>query len=348
VELGDDFAALSAAQGPGDAAFSKRSSHRMPSPTLPLQHPLTFTLLASPYFEPDGFPIAVRPMDPQDACPLHDHPFCEIAIVTAGTGVHVIDGRRMALQRGSVLVVDAGRAHAYEEVDGLALQNILFMAKVLETAAAELDGMPGFQQLFGNAVAALPARFFRAHCDLREEALAEILELCGRLESELSLRNPGFRLAAHNCFQDLVLSLVRRLHPQLLEAPGGSAGQNGRGRIHEAIRYLHHQYAEDVDVGRLPRIFGMSERNFRRAFHAETGYAPIEYLARIRVHEAAMQLRAPAPSVTEVAMNVGFKDLSFFGRKFKAILGVTPHLFRENMLRRCSPSPAAPIYPTGC
>jgi AraC-like DNA-binding protein/quercetin dioxygenase-like cupin family protein len=313
---------------------------------LPLQQPLTFTLLASPYFEPDGFPIAVRPMDPQDACPLHDHPFCEIAIITAGTGLHVVDGRRMALQRGSVLVVDAGRAHAYEEVDGLAVQNILFMAEVLETAAAELGEMPGFQQLFGNAVAADSTRFFRAHCDLHEEALGEILGLGHRLEAELRQRHAGFRLAARNCFQDLVLRLARQSRPELLQDAARSSGQNGRVRIHEAIRYLHHHYAEDVDVGQLPRIFGMSERNFRRAFHAETGYAPIEYLARIRVHEAAMQLRGRAPSITEVAMNVGFKDLSFFGRKFKAILGVTPHLFRENMLHRCSPSAPGPIYPT--
>ncbi len=317
----------------------------MNSPGAPLPQPTTFTLLAAPYFGPDGFPIAIRRMESQDACPVHDHPFCEIAIVTAGRGMHLVDRKRMPPRRGSALVVDAHRAHAYGEVDGLAVLNILFMAEVLEEIAGEMAALPGFQTLFGHAVGRQHTRPYRAHCELSEARLEEALAIGAKVERELNEREPGFRLAARGSFIELALLLSRACGGAVERVGAVRCEQVNRVRIQEVVRHLHQHFQGPIDLERLPRRFGMSQRNFRRAFHLVTGYSPIDYLARIRIHEAAMQLRSPEPSVTQIALNVGFNDLSFFGRKFKAILGVTPHLFRESMLQRCPHPTPVEIYP---
>lgn len=319
-------------------------SRNMKSLGAALQPSTTFTLLATPYFGADGFPTAVRRMASQDACPFHDHPFCEIAFVTGGIGNHHIDRRCMPLRRGSVLVVDAHRPHAYGEVQELAVLNILFMAEALEEGARDLEMFCGYQTLFGNAVGGHHARPFRGQGELPEPILSEALGLAARIERELLKREAGFRLGARNSFLELVLLLSRSCGAAPNRRPASSE-QLMRRRIQEAVRHLHQRFREPIDLECLPREFGMSQRNFRRVFHVITGYAPIEYLARIRVHEAAMQLRSPAPSVTQIAMDVGFNDLSFFGRRFKAILGVAPHAFRESMLRRCPEAAPVEIYP---
>ncbi len=310
-------------------------------PPSPVQHHLT--LLTAPYFEPDGFPLAVVRMDSQDACPLHDHLFCEIVVVTKGEATHVVGRKRTPLRRGSILVIDACRSHAFEAVQDLSVINILFMADLLRSAASELATLPGYRELFGDAEAETPGRRFRADFQLGEQGLRALLDLVDALDSELRQRHPGFRLAAQNHFLSLVL-LLSRLR-QARPDSSSTSDRTARNRVHEAIRYFHRHFAEPIDLKSFPRRLGMSERNFRRAFHEATGYAPLQYLARLRVQEAAMQLRRPRASVTAVAMNAGFGDLGFFGRKFKEILGVTPHVFRQTVIRKGPLEKEVRMYP---
>ena len=59
--------------------------------------------------------------------------------------------------------------------------------------------------------------------------------------------------------------------------------------------------------------------------------APFKSLLRhIRILKAREQLAAdPAASVTDVAFQVGFADLSYFERSFRRIVGQSPREFRR-------------------
>jgi AraC family transcriptional regulator len=59
------------------------------------------------------------------------------------------------------------------------------------------------------------------------------------------------------------------------------------------------------------------------------GVTPHQYLVRSRLRKAARLLSEPERSVTDIAIDVGFTDLSNFVRTFHRAAGVSPSRFRR-------------------
>jgi AraC-like DNA-binding protein len=56
---------------------------------------------------------------------------------------------------------------------------------------------------------------------------------------------------------------------------------------------------------------------------------PHQYLVRARLRRAVSLLADEERSVTDIALDVGFADLSNFIRTFKRAAGLSPHGFRR-------------------
>ena len=59
------------------------------------------------------------------------------------------------------------------------------------------------------------------------------------------------------------------------------------------------------------------------------GVTPHQYLVRARLRHAARFLADDARSITSIAFDVGFGDLSNFVRTFHRAAGVSPRRFRD-------------------
>jgi AraC-like DNA-binding protein len=66
-----------------------------------------------------------------------------------------------------------------------------------------------------------------------------------------------------------------------------------------------------------------------RLFSSVLGVTPHQYLVRSRLRHAARLLADDERSVTDIAYDVGFGDLSNFVRTFHRAAGVSPRRFRE-------------------
>jgi AraC-like DNA-binding protein len=73
---------------------------------------------------------------------------------------------------------------------------------------------------------------------------------------------------------------------------------------------------------------GISPFHFLRLFSAVLGVTPHQYLVRSRLRHAARLLAGAGPSITDIAYDVGFGDLSNFVRTFHRAAGVSPQKFR--------------------
>jgi AraC family transcriptional regulator len=67
-----------------------------------------------------------------------------------------------------------------------------------------------------------------------------------------------------------------------------------------------------------------------RTFSRVLGVTPHQYLIRSRLRHAARLLAEDERSITEVAFDVGFGDLSNFVRTFHRAAGVSPRGFRKS------------------
>lgn len=73
---------------------------------------------------------------------------------------------------------------------------------------------------------------------------------------------------------------------------------------------------------------GLSPYHFLRTFKHVTGVTPHQWLLRARLREAARRLAAGRDPVTDIALDVGFGDLSNFMRSFRAEFGISPRRYR--------------------
>lgn len=99
-------------------------------------------------------------------------------------------------------------------------------------------------------------------------------------------------------------------------------------RIAEVLRRLEATFAEPHSIADLARMARISPYHFLRTFKQVTGVTPHQWLLRARLRAAAQQLVAGRERVTDIALDVGFEDLSNFVRSFRAEFGVSPRGYR--------------------
>jgi AraC family transcriptional regulator len=100
------------------------------------------------------------------------------------------------------------------------------------------------------------------------------------------------------------------------------------GRITEVLRYMAAHSAAPHKLTGLASMARMSPYHFLRTFRAVTGVTPHQWLLRARLRDAAGRLATTSTPVTNVALDVGFEDLSNFTRSFRAEFGAPPRAYR--------------------
>lgn len=293
------------------------------------------TLKTSDWFHKDGFPLAVEQRHPQTPFGIHNHEFCEIVIITGGTGLHVTGKQSWAISSGDAFVISAKRSHTYEDMEDLSLVNILFQPEKLSWEKQELGDLPGYHVLFTLEPAWRVNHEFESRLRLSSHDLAKVVLLVDHLEEELQERAPGFRCMATTLFAQITCHLSRCYE---LSASSCTDSQSLL-RIAEAISYLETHYAEPIHLEDLAEIAHMPKRSLLRAFKKALGLSPIAYLIRVRISRAVELLRGNEKmSITDIAFELNYEDSSYFTRQFQEIMGMTPRDYRAQLLQARSKS----------
>ncbi len=102
-----------------------------------------------------------------------------------------------------------------------------------------------------------------------------------------------------------------------------------RRRAVEAALWIDANSHHQIDLEQAADEAGISAFHFLRLFSRVLGVTPHQYLLRSRLRHAARLLADGAISITAIAYDVGFGDLSNFVRTFHRAAGVSPRRFRE-------------------
>jgi AraC-like DNA-binding protein len=108
-----------------------------------------------------------------------------------------------------------------------------------------------------------------------------------------------------------------------------SPSPTDRKRAIRAALFVDSHSAEALRLDRLAADAGSSPFHFLRMFTRVIGVTPHQYLIRTRLRKAATLLADERRAVTDVALSVGFGDLSNFVRTFHRAAGVSPRAFRH-------------------
>jgi AraC-like DNA-binding protein len=88
--------------------------------------------------------------------------------------------------------------------------------------------------------------------------------------------------------------------------------------------YMTEHYKYNVDINRFAYLTGRSLATFKRDFEKTFHTSPNRWLQQKRLNDAWYLLKEKGQKVSDVYMDVGFKDLSHFSFAFKKAYGVAP------------------------
>ena len=153
--------------------------------------------------------------------------------------------------------------------------------------------------------------------------LGELAQAAADGASDVALEEVGLSLAAR--FVEVVSG---RKHKRRM------AAARDRRRAVEAALWIDENCHESIDLETTAKTVGLSAFHFLRLFADAIGVTPHQYLVRCRLRHAAAMLAEGADSITDVAYDVGFADLSNFVRTFRRAAGVSPSAFRRSAHRK--------------
>lgn len=110
------------------------------------------------------------------------------------------------------------------------------------------------------------------------------------------------------------------------------------GRVMEMIN--NHMGDEDFAVSALCKELNMSRSTLFRKLDALTGHSPVEFIRIMRLKRAAYLFQRNFGNVSEVALEVGFSNPSYFTRMFKKTFSATPSDYIKSVGRNQSGPPA--------
>lgn len=157
-------------------------------------------------------------------------------------------------------------------------------------------------------------------------------------------------LASPSDGQILGPSIVREICYRVLTGPQGDVirvaltHQHHFGRIAKALRRIHSDYRNNLDVEMLAREAGMSSAAFHSHFKAVTATSPMQYVKATRLHHARLLMAQDGLNVSAAAAHVGYESASQFSREFKRLFGVSPVDEARRMRAATGPAPSpAPL-----
>lgn len=99
--------------------------------------------------------------------------------------------------------------------------------------------------------------------------------------------------------------------------------------MQDILTYIEEHYQEPLNLKMLAERAFMSESTFSRYFKKSTGKKFVDYVRSVRLEKAREILLSTGKSITKVAYECGFSNLSVFNKNFHEKFGESPSAFRR-------------------
>lgn len=136
---------------------------------------------------------------------------------------------------------------------------------------------------------------------------------------------PAFRLKTQHILQDIWVLFASHL---LKQTKPRSAARDTR-KILNLTGYLHTHYQDKFSLAAMASAVSMSRNECCRYFKQMMNLTITEYLLEYRLAKAAELLETSGLSITEIAEQTGFCDVSYFIKTFRVKTGITPKAYAK-------------------
>ena len=243
---------------------------------------------------------------------FHRHDFFELSFVTSGSGISQrLEGGEIvekAIKRDTILLWDGRLPHRAVDVKGDPLRQIIMIFD-----SAWLRCMKNAEEIVSQLKEKNPL-IIQNH--LLVEKLKPYLR---EILYETYTHKVGRESIMFASLSTILMHLIRetRTSRSYTEALKDR-------RVRKAVEFIHENYFLSLKLEDIAGICNLSTRHFSDIFKQETGRSFTQYVHWYRIQRAKEFLTNSSRSITDIAFEVGYDDVSYFTKRFKKEENLTP------------------------
>ena len=253
----------------------------------------------------------------------HWHEEIEILVVTKGSAVLILNNDRYELKEGYVAFILPNPLHLVTVLlgDTFDFYAVVFHPDLLSSFIQDVIQQQYFDSvlqeniLFPTVLSAQEAKEFGI-----ADVLSDIYALFAKKE-------PCFELLIKARLY-VVWSLYY-LHGTSSASVSERTSDYRIALVKSIIDYIHTHYESQITLDILAAYFHLSREHLCRLFKKMTRMSPIEYLNFYRISTSTRLLRETDHEISDIALEIGFNNISYFNRTFKRYMHVTPGEYRK-------------------
>lgn len=260
-------------------------------------------------------------LQPHFTSPFHFHDSYELIIISRSHGKLYVGNKILNFSDGEIYLFGPGLSHcflndrSFKETGEIAHAIVIFfkedfLGKDFFTKA-ELAHISDLLQL-----SAVGLKLELSDPWLHDKFHA-IVQSKG-MEALLSLLQILHRLSHMRAHLHSINSTIPKIWPK----------QGDSDRLEKVIRYIIDHFKEEPNSKEAASVACMNEAAFCRYFKRRTEKTFSQFVNYVRVTHATNLLTQKKWSIAGICYECGYKNISYFNRQFKNVMGVTPMEYR--------------------
>ena len=258
---------------------------------------------------------------------LHQHPEIQISCILQSSGTLFLGDYIDNFTPGDVFVIGSNIPHVFKNDPIYYAESSEVNAYMLTVFLSPTALGKEFLKLPESAGLAEFIRMSKQGIKVHGTAREILVEMLTEIQSQDGLD----RMIT---FLNIIRIIINAEESQTLSSHMIDFDVNEREghRLNAVIRFTLNEYQRPITLEEVAEITNLSAPAFCRFFKKRTRKSYVSFLNELRIGKACKLLLDKDLSISEICYNAGFKNISHFNRKFRAILGVTPSEYRKSHL----------------
>ena len=252
----------------------------------------------------------------------HIHEEYEIYYLLEGERYYFINQQTYLVTPGTLVFIDKEQIHRTGMASAGPHHDRIVLGIMEEPFSAFLASFGGLQlQSFFTEQGSI--------LTLPEEMRPYIQSLLQDIASELIHQKPGYLLAAMTKLAEFFIAVLR-LQPEgpVVSSPARHSNPKYQ-KVDEVAHYIVEHCTEQISLEDLAGRFYINKFYLSRIFKEVTSFTINDYLNVNRIKKAHRLLLETDDSITSIAEQLGYENITYFERVFKKYRNMTPLKYRN-------------------
>ncbi len=271
-----------------------------------------------------AFPIACYYDDlGRGEVPWHWHDELEAAIIIEGKAVIAAGNEKYTIHAGEGFFVNSGILHGCWDLEGSCskFHSLVFHPRLVGGSMDSVFYQKYVQPLTEHG--GLESMIFTPTVSWQAEALEAIEQAWQSCVCEAD----GYEFRVRSALSQFVYLLQSHI-PAIRPKTGSKARRDGE-RMKQMLQFIHDHFAEEMTMAQIGKQAAISESECLRCFKSTIGITPIQYVRQYRIQRACLLLTTTQEHISDIGLQCGFQDVSYFTKTFREMKGMVPSVYRQ-------------------